>query len=90
MIFLETLLRGPEILGDIDGRAVGAQQQLAVEAVGGEVAPYRTVGVTLEHAHVEAALHELLAEQVGVMLVIGLVESDAEGLVGLVEAVEHP
>ena len=89
-VFLEPLLSGAEILGDIDRSSVGAKQQLAVEAVGGQVAPHRTVGITLEHALVESALHEFLAEQIGVMLIIGLVEGYAESLVGLVEAGEHP
>ena len=89
-VFLEPLLGRAEVLGDIDRGAVGTQQQLAVEAVGGEVAPHGAVGVALEHAHVEAALHQFLAEQIGVVLIVCLVERNAERLVGLLEAVEHP
>ena len=54
----KTPFRRPEVLGDIDGSTVGAQQELAVETVSREVAPHRTVGILYEYPHVESLLYE--------------------------------
>ena len=89
-VLCETLLCGAEVLGHIHRGAVAAEQQFAVEPVGGEVAPHATVGILHEDAHVESLLHQALAQQIGVVLVVNLVETDAQGLVGFVEAGEHP
>ena len=89
-VLCETLLCGAEVLRHINGGAVAAEQQFAVEAVGGEVAPHAAVGILHEDAHVEPLLHQALAQQIGVVLVIDLVEADSQGLVGFVEAGEHP
>ncbi len=89
-VFRETAFCGAQVLGHVNGRAVGAQQELAVEPVGGEVAPYAAVGILDEDTHVQAFLHQFLAEQIGVVFVIRAVEGDAERLVGLVETFEYP
>ena len=79
-----------EVLGDVDGSAVRTEQELAVKAVGGEVAPDRAVGFTDENAHIQALLYQLLPEKISLALEINLVEGDPEGGVGLVKTVEHP
>ncbi len=89
-IGLETPLGGTQILGDIDRCAIAAQHQLAVQAVGRKVAPDRTVGVLDENALREALLHQFLAQKIGLTLVVNLVEGDAEGGIGLIEALVHP
>ena len=86
----EAALSRAEVLGDIDGGAVAAQDELAVETVGREVAPDTAVGFLLEDTHLEALLDKFLAEEVGIVLVIGPVEGDAKGLVRLGESFEDP
>ena len=47
-IVLEAELGGTDILGHIDGGAVGAEEQFLVQSVLGEVCPYRTVFAAVE------------------------------------------
>ena len=86
----EAHLGGANILGHIYAGAVRAQQQLLVEALVGEVGPYRVVIFAEEQALSQSLFHLLLAYEVGVRLVINLIEAHAQGLVGLVEASIHP
>ena len=88
--FGETALCGTQILRNINRSTVGTKQQLAVEPVGGKVAPDAAVRVLHEHSAVEPLLHEFLAQKVGLMLIVCLVEADAKGAVSLLEAVEYP
>ena len=89
-ISCEALLRRAEVLSHVDRGAVAAKQEFAVESVGCEVAPYAAVGILNEDTHVESLLHQALAEQIGIVLIVNLVETDSKGLVGLVEAGEDP
>ena len=54
----EAALRRAEVLRDIDGSAVAAEDQLAVQSVGRQVAPDGTVGLPLEDALIQALLHQ--------------------------------
>ena len=89
-VLREAALCRSEVLGNINRSAVAAKHELAVESVGSEVAPYRTVRVGGEDAHIQALLHEFLAEKVGVVLIVHLVEADAKAAVGLVEPFKYP
>ena len=90
MVLRKAALGSAQVLGDVHRSAVGTLHYLPVQAVPGEVAPYGTVRVLDEDSHFQALLHEFLAEEVGIVLVIDLVEAYAQGLVGLVEAIEYP
>ena len=89
-VVLETAVGRAEVLRHVDRGAVAAQQQLFVQPVGGEVYPHRVVGTAVEDPFAESLFHQLLAQQVGLRFVIGLVEVDAQRGVGFVEAVVHP
>ena len=69
LVFAEAALGRAEVLRDIDGSTVRTEEELSVEAVGGKITPHRAVGIALENAHIEALLHQLLAEQVGLVLI---------------------
>ena len=64
VILGETALGGAEVLGDVDGSAVTAEHELAVQAVGREVAPHGTVGFAHEDAFIQTLLHQFLAEEI--------------------------
>ena len=86
----EAAFRRAEVLGDVDRSSVGTEDELAVEAVCSQVAPYGAVRVTDKRSILQSFLYKLLTQQVSVMLVIDLVERDTQSLVGLVEPVEYP
>ncbi len=79
-----------DVLGHVDRRSVAAEQQLVVEAVAGEVGPDGTVVLAVEHTFFKPFEHLLLAFEVGVGLVIYLVEVDAHARIGLIESVIDP
>ena len=81
---------GAEVLRHVDACAVAAQQQLLVEAVARQVAPHRAILLAEQYAHIQTFLHQLFAEQIGVRLIVHLVESHTQAVVGLVEAGIHP
>ena len=74
-----------DVLGHIDAGTVGAQQQFLVETLTSEVCPYRAVVMPLEESLGEAFLYLGLALEVGLALIIYLVELYTHLLVGLVE-----
>ena len=74
-----------DVLGHVDACAVGAEQQLLVQAVLGEVGPHAAVVLAEEEALGQTFLHLLLAHEISVGLVVYLVEAHAQCLVGLVE-----
>ena len=87
---LEAQLGCADVLGHIHAGTVGAQQELLVESLLGEVGPHRTVGTAVEEAFLESLLHLLLTFEVGLAFVVYLVKRHAQCLVGLVEALIHP
>ena len=86
----EAALGGAQVLGDIDGGSVSAENELAVQAVGGEVAPHGAVGIFHEGAHIQALLDQFLTQKVSIVLIVHLVKGNAQSLVGLVKSLEHP
>ena len=90
VIFSETPFGRSQILGDVNRRSVRTDEQFPVKSVGREVAPDGAVRILHEHAHIQSLLNQLLTKKIGLGLVVDLVESDSESLVGLVEALEHP
>ena len=89
-IILEAHLGSTDILCHIDAGAITAQQQLLVQSLLGEVCPDRAVVMTLEESFGESFLDLGLTLQVGLALIIDLIEGDTEFLVGLIEAGIHP
>ena len=89
-VFGESPFSGAEVLGDIYRCSVRAENQLAVESVCRKVAPYRSVRILDESTGLEALLNKFLAEQIGVVIIIDLVECNSECLVCLVKTGEHP
>ena len=83
-------LGGADVLGHVDRRAIGAQEELLVEAVGGEVGPDGAVGATVEESTREALEHFVAPLEVGLRLVIDLVEADAKPAIRRVEAGVDP
>ena len=79
-----------DVLRHIDRCAVGADEQLLVEAVVAQVGPHAAVLLAEEEALLQAFLHELLAHEICVALVVYLVKSHTEGAVGLVKSGVDP
>ncbi len=90
VVVVETLFGGADVLRHVYRGAVGAEQQLLVEAVGAQVGPYRAVLAAVEHAFFESFEHFLLAVEVCLRLVVYLVESHSHALVSLVETGIYP
>ena len=89
-IVLIAQLGGAYILRHVDRSTVGTQQQLVVEAVGSEVGPYRAVILAVHDAFFEPLKHLFLTFEVGLALVVYLVEIDSHTLVCLVETGIYP
>ena len=87
---VEAHLGCADVLGHVDAGAVGTEQELLVEALAGEVGPNRVVVLAEEEALGKTFLHLLLAYEIGVRLIVYLVEAYAESLVGLVESGIYP
>ena len=77
VILAESPLGSAEVLGDVDGRTVAPQDELAVQAVGGKVAPDAPVRVLDEDPCFKPFLDQFLSEKVGIVLEISLVERDS-------------
>ena len=86
----ETELGGTDVLRHVHGGAVGAEQELLVKSLGGEVGPDGTVFLAEKDAFPQTFFDLFLAFQVGIALVVNLVEADTECLVGFVEAGVNP
>ena len=82
---LDTLLH-PQF----DAKALKAATPIGRGLGGRKIDPDRTVLTAVENPHVQPLLHDVLAQQVGLRLVVDLVEIDAQRLVGNVETVVHP
>ena len=89
-IILEAHLRRTDVLRHIDAGAVATQQQLLIQSLVGKVCPDRAVVMTLEESFGKTFLNFGLTLQVGLALVVYLIEGDTEFLIGLVEAGIHP
>ncbi len=83
-------LGGADVLGHVDRCAVAAQEQLVVEAVGGEVGPYRAVFLAVHDAFFKAFKHLFLAFEIGLRFVVDFVEVDAHAAVCLAETGVYP
>ena len=89
-IVRETLFGSTDILSHVDRRTVGTEQQLVVEAFACQVGPYGTVFLAVEKSFLQSFEHFLLAFQIGIRLVIYLVEADTHQLVSLVKSGIYP
>ena len=87
---LITEFGGTDILCHIYRSAVAAQKQLVVKTGIGKVGPYRAVILPVHDALVKSFEHFLLALEIGIALVVYLVEVHAETLVGSIEACIDP
>src|SRR5687768_4315189 len=66
-----------DILGHINGGAVGSQQHFLIEAVSREVNPYGTVFFFKEHALLDTAHHFFPTQQISIGLIIKLIKINA-------------
>ena len=89
-ILLETLQRRSEVLRHIYRCTIATKQQLLVESIAFEVNPYRAVLFAEEYALRQALLDKSLAENIGLRLVVNLIEINAESLVGYIETIIYP
>ena len=89
-IVLIAQLSGANVLSHVDAGTVATQQQLVVQAIGSEVGPHAVVVLAVEHALGEAFLHLFFSFEIGLALVVNLVEVHAHALVGLVETGINP
>ena len=87
---LEAKLGCSDILGHVDGSAVRTEQQFLIQSVFGEVCPNRTIFTTIELSTRQTFLHFGLTLEVGVGLIIDLIERHAHALVSLVKTGVHP
>ena len=90
VVLFKTTIGRSQILRHVDRRAVAAQQQFLIQSVGREVDPDRPVLLAEKDPHVQPLLHDVLTQQIGLRLVINLVEIDSQRLVGNIETVVYP
>ena len=81
---------GADILSHIDGSAIGTEKQFVVESLTGEVGPHGAILLAVEESLLQSLHHLFLTFEVGVRLVVNLVEADAHHLVRLVETGIYP
>ena len=89
-IILKSHLGSTDILCHIHRGAVGAQKQFLVETFICEICPYTVVVMALKETFGETFLHLGLTLEIGLRLIVYLVETNAKRLVGLVETSIHP
>ena len=87
---LEAQLGCTDVLRHIYAGTIGTEQQLLIQALLGQVGPYRTVFSAIEETLLQTFFHLLLTFQIGVAFVIYLVEAYAQCLVCLIEAGIYP
>ena len=87
---LETHLCRSDVLGHVDAGSIATEQQLLIQSLVGKVCPYRVILMALEESLGETFLHLGLTFQIGLALVVDLIEADAHLLVSLVEAGIYP
>ena len=88
VIILELLQGGADILCDVDAGAVAAEHNLLAELA--EVAEDRSILSLRKDAFFQPRGDDILAEQIGFALQVGVVEVNPHALVGLRESGEHP
>ena len=89
-VVLEAQLGGTDILCHVYRCAVATEQELMVEALTGEVGPYRAILLAEEETLLQTLHHLLLTFEVGLRFVVYLVEVYAHHLVCLVESGIYP
>ena len=89
-VLVEAHLRRTDILRDVYRGAIRAEEDLTVKTFVSEVGPYRSVRILDELAFLQTTQDFFLTEEVGLRLVVDLVEANAHTLVGLVEASIDP
>ena len=79
-----------KILGDVYGRSVRTQDNFFIESLVGQVNPYRSVVFFVKNALLQAVVHHVFSEQVGIAFKIIFVKIDPQGFVGRVKTVVNP
>ena len=82
---LETEFGGTDVLGHVYTGAVATEEQFLVETLGSKVGPYGTVLAAVENAFGKTLFHLFLTFEIGVGLIVNLVEAHTKSLVGLIE-----
>ena len=75
-----------DVLCHVNRRTIASKQQLLVEPVGCQIGPNAIILLAKEEALGESFLHFFLAFEVGFRLIINLIETHAQGLIGFIEA----
>ena len=84
-IVLKTQFGGTDILGHIDGRAIGAEQQFLIQTVLGKIRPNRPVFAAVESTGSETFLHFRFTLKIGIGFVVYLIERNAHAAVSLIK-----
>src|SRR6185503_2128175 len=79
-----------DVLGHIYRCAISPLYDLLIQSVGFQVDPYAAIVLAEEYAFFQTELHQVLAQQVSIALIIYLIEVTADALVCLVKAGIYP
>ena len=90
LVLLEAAKCRAKVLCHIYRRAIATKEKLLVKTISLKVNPYRVVLLTEEYTLLEAILHEALAKEICLRLVVYLVKVHAHGLVCHIEALVYP
>ncbi len=89
-IVLKAELGCADVLCHVDRGAVAAEQELVIKTLAGEVGPYGAILLAIHLAGGESFEHLVLALEIGLALVVNLVEIHPHALVGLVKTGVDP
>ena len=86
----EAHLRCAYVLSHVDRCAIGAKKDLAIQTILAEISPHGAVLVPDKESLVQSAKHLFLSLEIGVTLVVNLIEVDPQTLVGLIKSGVDP
>ena len=89
-VILETQLGSSDILSHINRCTIRTEQQFLVQSVRCQIRPYRTILTTVELSGRKSFLYLRFTFEIGIRLVIDLIERHTHPLVGLVKTGINP
>ena len=90
LVLLKFQIRRSNVLGDINAGAIASQNKLFVEPVFAQIDPNTAVGFAIENATLQAFVHHVFAQLVGVGFVIILIKGNTQSRVGFFESAVNP
>ena len=87
---LETHLSRSDVLSHINASSIATKQEFLVQTLVGEVGPYGVVLMALEETFGESFLYLGLTFQIGLALIVDLIERYTHLLIGLVKTCIYP